>query len=88
MIRVMACAPKPSVPPPPPHKKIKPRPQLKKAIDQAMLLCRNFEDTIECRLAWDLVEDLSKGIPPPQYPAYRDEELCEDDENACREYDV
>jgi hypothetical protein len=84
MIRVMACTPKP-VPPPPPPKKIKPRPQLKKAIDQAMLLCRNFEDTVECKLAWDLVEDLSKGIPPP---AYVDEEICEDDELACREYDT
>jgi hypothetical protein len=42
-----------------------------------MLLCRNFEDTVECKLAWDLVEDLSKGIPPPHYPAYVDEEICE-----------
>lgn len=84
MIRVMACTPKP-IPPP---KRIKPRPQLKKAIDQAMLLCSNFEDTIECRLAWDLVEDLSKGTPPPQHQAYIDEDICKDDELACREYDT
>jgi len=84
MIRIMACTPKPT----PPPKKIKPRPQLKKAIDQAMLLCNNFEDTIECKLAWDLVEDLSKGIPPPQHPAHVEEDICKDDELACREYDT
>ena len=85
MIRVMACTPKPVPPPPPPPKKrINLRPRMKKAIDQAMLLCANFEDTIECRLAWDLVEDLAKGYPKP-LPPHLDEELCEDDENACRE---
>jgi len=90
MIRVMACTPKP-VPPPPPKKRINLRPRMKKAIDQAMLLCSNFEDTIECKLAWDLVEDLAKGHskPPPSYiDAHVDEEICENDEYACREYDV
>ena len=85
MIRVMACTPKPV--PLPPKKRIPPRPRLKKAIDQAMLLCSNFEDTIECKLAWDLVEDLAKGHSKPP-PSYVDEEICEDDEYACREYDV
>ena len=85
MIRVMACTPKPV--PPPLKKRIPPRPRLKKAIDQAMLLCSNFEDTIECKLAWDLVEDLAKGHSKPP-PSYVDEEICEDDEYACREYDV
>ena len=63
MIRVMACAPKPVPPPPPPPKKRIPiRPQMKKAIDQAMLLCANFEDTIECKLAWEKVEELSAAL--------------------------
>jgi len=32
---------------------------IKIAIDQARLLCFNFEDTVECRLAWEKVEELS-----------------------------
>lgn len=79
-IPVRAC-----LQPPRHHKKTKavparPQPRLKKAIDQAMSLCKGFEDTVECRIAWDLVDDLSKGRP------MRDDE--EDDELACREYDV
>jgi len=32
---------------------------IKRAIDQAKLLCLQFEDTIECRLAWEKVEELA-----------------------------
>jgi hypothetical protein len=32
---------------------------IKLAIDQASLICFNFEDTVECRLAWEKVEELS-----------------------------
>jgi hypothetical protein len=32
---------------------------IKRAIDHAKLLCLHFEDTIECRLAWEEVEELS-----------------------------
>lgn len=42
---------------------------IKKAIDHAKLLCFNFEDTIECRLAWEDVEELSS--------AYHDQWLYE-----------
>lgn len=72
--------------PPRPPKKMH-RVQLKKAIHQAMLICPNFEDTIECRLAWDLVDDLSKARFVRDNEK-NDEDLCEDDELACREYDV
>lgn len=34
---------------------------IKSAIDQARLLCFNFEDTVECRLAWEQVEELSSA---------------------------
>jgi len=34
---------------------------IKSAIDQARLLCFNFEDTIECRLVWEEVEELSSA---------------------------
>jgi hypothetical protein len=42
---------------------------IKRAIDQAKLLCLHFEDTIECRLAWEEVEELSI--------AYNDQKLSE-----------
>jgi hypothetical protein len=32
---------------------------IKRAIDRAKLLCLQLEDTIECRLAWEEVEELS-----------------------------
>jgi len=32
---------------------------IKRAIDHATQLCMHFEDTIECRLAWEKVEELS-----------------------------
>lgn len=35
--------------------------QLDESVKQAMNICLNFEDTIECRVAWDQVEDLHKG---------------------------
>jgi len=35
--------------------------RLKKAIHHARDLCFNFEDTKECRVAWDTVEDLMKA---------------------------
>jgi len=35
--------------------------RLKKAIHQARNLCQNYEDTKECRLAWETVEDLMKA---------------------------
>ena len=51
---------------------------IKHAIDQAKLLCLNFEDTIECRLAWETVEELSI--------AYNDQnpKKVEDDEEGRR----
>ena len=35
---------------------------VKRAVDHAKLLCFNFEDTVECRVAWDEVEELSKAL--------------------------
>jgi hypothetical protein len=65
---------------------------IKRAIDHAQQLCMHFEDTIECRLAWEKVEELSI--------AYNDQKFFEkvgDDRAAAerrrleareREYDV
>jgi hypothetical protein len=33
--------------------------RIERAIQHATLICPNFEDTIECRLAWELVEEHS-----------------------------
>ena len=35
---------------------------IKRAISHANLICFNFEDTIECRLAWEKVEELSAAF--------------------------
>ena len=35
---------------------------VQRAIEHAKLLCFNFEDTVECRVAWDEVEELSKAL--------------------------
>jgi hypothetical protein len=55
-----------------------------------MLLCHNFEDTLECRHAWELAEELTHAYHAQQEnirQAIRDEE-CFDDPRAHREYDV
>ena len=38
------------------------RRRMKRQIQHAQLICPNFEDTIECRLAWEEVEELSKAL--------------------------
>ena len=69
------------------RRSVPPKKQIKEAIKQAQTLCYNHEDTIECRIAWDLVEELSA--------AYRDYEFFRDDdepdslsERAKKDYDV
>ena len=45
-----------------PRKKAQIRYKLKQAIEHAQLLCHNFEDTKECRVAWDEVNDLTRAL--------------------------
>lgn len=68
--------------------------KLRDNIRHARMVCPGHEDTRECRLAWDRVEDIQKAI---HVKRERDkvraldkvEKLqCEVDERACREYDV
>ena len=35
---------------------------VKESIQHARLLCQNFEDTVECKLAWEKVEELSAAL--------------------------
>jgi len=57
--------------------------KLKKAIEHAQNLCANFEDSNECRVAWDEVSDLTRALHN-QYPAPEPERS----ELSKREYDV
>lgn len=65
---------------------------IKRAINHAQLLCFNFDDTIECRIAWDRVEELSAAYHDQSlYEVARAElELDEDRRVAIsrREYDL
>ena len=73
---VVVCTAQPS------RKKGQIRYKLKKAIDHAKNLCQNFEDTTECRVAWDEVNDLTRALHD-QYP-----KEPERSELSKREYDV
>jgi hypothetical protein len=55
--------------------------KLKQAIDHAKSLCHNFEDTTECRIAWDEVNELTRALHG-QKPEPERSELSK------REYDV
>ena len=55
MLRLVMCA---SVPQPPKKVQLRKR-HLEEAIRHANMICRNFEDTAECKVAWDVVEELS-----------------------------
>jgi hypothetical protein len=77
-LRVM-CTAQPS----PSRKKGQIRYKLKQAINHAQSLCHNFEDTNECRVAWDEVNELTRALHdqnPPKEP--------ERSELSKREYDV
>lgn len=66
---------------------------IKRAIDHAKLLCLHFEDTIECRLAWEEVEELSTAFNDQKTTDKRAEDRAAADEQRRiaareREYDV
>ena len=55
--------------------------KLKQAIEHAKSLCLNYEDTKECRVAWDEVNDLTRALHD-QKPETERSEISK------REYDV
>jgi hypothetical protein len=61
--------------------------KLQDSIRHAKLICIGHEDTKECKLAWDRVEDIQKGINKKKETKKLPDQ-CEWDEKACREYDV
>lgn len=58
--------------------------KLKQAIEHAHNLCLNFEDTKECRIAWDEVNDLTRALHDQKPPPLQNERS----EISKREYDV
>jgi hypothetical protein len=69
---------------PSPRKKGHIRYKLKQAIEHAQSLCLNFEDTKECRVAWDEVNDLTRALHN-QTPLQSETDRSE---LSKREYDV
>lgn len=67
--------------------------KLRENINHAKLICKNHEDTVECKLAWDRVEDVQKGLRKTREKEKALEkeralkEWCEDDPIACRDYE-
>jgi hypothetical protein len=75
---VVVCTAQPS----PSRKKGQIRYKLKQAINHAQSLCHNFEDTNECRVAWDEVNELTRALHDQTPPEPERSELSK------REYDV
>lgn len=76
-------------PAPKPKKSIQIAKKLKKAIEHASLICVNYEDTKECGIAWDQVEELSAALNDAIVSgALEEPELIWFDEASTREYDV
>ena len=87
MLSLVMCA---SVPPP---KKVQLRKRrLEEAIRHAKMICRHYEDTAECKVAWDVVEELSAAehvIKMREKERVRARKMYEDDDElANREYDI
>jgi hypothetical protein len=60
------------------------RHRLKQSIKRAKLICPNFENTIECAVAWDEVNELTRALHA-QRPVVR---MSDEDELAERIYDL
>ena len=81
------CMSRPSVPP---HRKITTK-DIKRAIQRAKNLCYNFEDTPARRSAWEKVDELSTALARQQERELLKknlDEMCLEDPEACKEYDL
>ena len=64
---------------------------VRRAIDHAKLICYNFEDTPACRNAWDQVEEISSALArqvEARLVQKAVDEMCLEDETACKEFDL
>lgn len=65
--------------------------KLRESIKHASLICPGHEDTRECKIAWDRVDDIQRAIHKKrerEMILQNDDRQCEEDPIACREYDV
>lgn len=72
---------------PKPKKSVQIAKKLKQAIEHASLICVNHEDTKECGVAWDQVEELSAALNDVIMKSPNEEEVWFD-EKSTREYDL
>ena len=70
---------------PPRKKTLVKKAAIKQAITQATNLCIGYEDTIECRLAWEKVEELSAALADQEAETAKQLPRTE---RASREYDL
>ena len=73
---------------PKPKKSVQIAKKLKQAIEHASLICVNYEDTKECGVAWDQVEELSAALNDVIMESPKEEEQVWFDEISKREYDL
>ena len=62
--------------------------KIRASTSTAKLVCYGYEDTVECKLAWEKVDDLKKGLRKMKDLEEKKPLLCEIDPLACRQYDV
>lgn len=60
---------------------------VKKAVQHAKNLCFNYEDTQECRAAWELVEELTEEMDRQEEEENYIMKNSRDDMNARKMYD-
>lgn len=84
MLSLVMCA---SVPQPPKKVQLRKR-RLEEAIRHANMICRHYEDTAECKVAWDVVEELSAAEHVIKMREKERVRYEDDDELAIREYDL
>jgi hypothetical protein len=66
---------------------LKPK-DVRRAIQQAQMICYNFEDTPQCRVAWEKVEELSSELARQREEALVQKAMCEEDPESCKDYEV
>lgn len=83
---MMLIVPVMCLPQPPKRIKIK---QVKAAIQHAKDICLNYEDTLECKVAWDQATDLDRAL---KKQTERDRQLANEliwfSDLETREYDL
>ena len=73
---------------PPRKRTVVKKAEIKQAITQAKNLCIGYEDTVECRLAWEKVEELSAALADQEAEIAKQRPVLPRTERSNREYDL